>query len=331
MAQMKSCGGTLTFSLLMDFNKTISEISFCFFLVGRDCRFGFALGGGAIDVLFQQLFKTTNQQRKEQTPTQEEDQAASSHRSPSISSSRSPDPLQHSERPISRSAHSSRPPEPFRRAARPPRAALPEGSPRRVHPTARRFLSRQPAGQNLRRRRKPAGARCRPCRGLRKAKASAERGPPPPPPARSRSACRAQPPAQPGTKVAMATARVPPPRRGCNNSSARAPPTVPIRPAHCQKHRPAAFPALRPHSCGSLALRLSSETEGLDYRLAFQLFLKIITYSTQIVKKKPFFAGRDPFPSPSHSGQAPAVLCQPAMCEQFRAIRFLCIFQQPSL
>lgn len=123
MAQMKSCGGTLTFSLLMDFNKTISEISFCFFLVGRDCRFGFALGGGAIDVLFQQLFKTTNQQRKEQTPTQEEDQAASSHRSPSISSSRSPDPLQHSERPISRSAHSSRPPEPFRRAARPPRAA----------------------------------------------------------------------------------------------------------------------------------------------------------------------------------------------------------------
>lgn len=96
MAQMKSCGGTLTFSLLMDFNETISEISFCFFLVGRDCRFGFALGGGAIDVLFQQLFKTTNQQRKEQTPTQEEDQAASSHRSPSISSSRSPNPLQHS-------------------------------------------------------------------------------------------------------------------------------------------------------------------------------------------------------------------------------------------
>lgn len=146
-------------------------------------------------------------------------------------STRAPDIPQRPQQPPTGALPKSRPPAP---------RSLPEGSPRRVHPTARRFLSRQPAGQNLRRRRKPAGARCRPCRGLRKAKASAERGPPPPPPARSRSACRAQPPAQPGTKVAMATARVPPPRRGCNNSSAP-------RPAH-RPHTPRPLPEAPPSS-----------------------------------------------------------------------------------
>lgn len=140
--------------------------------------------------------------------------------------------------------------------------------------------------------------------------------------ARPASACpRPQPLRVPGPATGAAR------HKGRHGNGARAP-AAPRRQRSISPrsaHRPRA-PRLLPETppsgvsrssslrlCHGWLLAANVELEELDYRLALQPVLTIIAYSVQTVRKEPFCAGRDPFPSLNHSGQAPAVLCQPAV------------------